>query len=573
MLQADDIWSLGCILSEALVWSLYGMPGLFTYRYQRRCAKKKVSELSATDDFHNGNERLEDAILTRENLQLRDLGRDTSHRAEQIVDLIEEMLRADPALRPSAGSVLRRLQQVCLSNDSPFGLVANHGPFLGGNLSQQLRQDYQLLQSCEIALTKLTLSQPEILHILTYMLKSFFSDYERGEPTSPNAVMAAKKMSAWSKDQAMFREVVLSLWHQIFPDHVRDGPPVHVTGRYWSDVQVRLGSQALTRKTWHEDLLSGDDNKFWYSALWDPTEGGAMPFYAFDLSLAESAAVTCSSSFKLLRSHLERFSRPSIGMLLCRYRFADDRNEVFSTAFRCRWVLKQLQTANFAGSTGFDAEKLRFSDLVKCGVEDLFQEQWDWWPLSPREREVKPGSVRLHWVCVCFTIFLSLPASTRTNALQGCGDMRTANVPEQFAKDAIRAFVILDSAQRVQANEMNVSLQHAGAWRLSKPLQEIQEPAIPGPSVGGPLFLQTQISSSSVRIADVSLLVSDDSNVQHKDSLAQLEIALSRMDTAQFLKRLRQEYRYKEGLFRVLFGLNTFSHCDFYKVKSMSTMT
>ena len=219
-------------------------------------------------------------------------------------------------------------------------------------------------------------------------------------------------------------------------------------------------------------------------------------------------------------------------MLLCKYRFAEDRNEVLSTAFRCRWVLKELQTANFAGSTGFDTEKPCFSDLAKCGVEDFFQEQWDWWPLSPRECELRPSSVRLHWLCVCFTVFLSLPASSRTNALQGCGDMRRAEVPEQFAKDAIRAFVILDSAQRVQAKAMNAYLQYAGPSRPSKPLQEIQEPAIPGPFAGGPLFLQTYISSSSVQIADVSLLVSEDSNVQHKDSLAQLEIALSRMDIA-----------------------------------------
>ena len=176
--------------------------------------------------------------MTRENLQLRDLGRDKSHRAEQIVDLIEEMLRADSALRPSAVSVLRRLQQMFLNKDNLSTSVTNHRPFLEDHLFQQLRQDYQLLQSCDIALTKLTLTQSEFLHILTYMLKLFFSDYERGEPTSPNAVMAAKKMSAWSKDQAMLREVVLSLWHQIFPDHVRDSPSVHVTGTYWSDVQL-----------------------------------------------------------------------------------------------------------------------------------------------------------------------------------------------------------------------------------------------------------------------------------------------------------------------------------------------
>lgn len=45
-------------------------------------------------------------------------------------------------------------------------------------------------------------------------------------------------------------------------------------------------------------------------------------------------------------------------------------------------------------------ESIGILDSVKGMIEDYMGETWDWWPLNPRKRPLKPGDVRVNWSTV-----------------------------------------------------------------------------------------------------------------------------------------------------------------------------
>ena len=52
--QNVDIWSAGCVLSEAAIWVVWGLDGLKEYRRQRRLETKEVPNFEEGECFHNG---------------------------------------------------------------------------------------------------------------------------------------------------------------------------------------------------------------------------------------------------------------------------------------------------------------------------------------------------------------------------------------------------------------------------------------------------------------------------------------------------------------------------------------
>ncbi|KEY75115.1 hypothetical protein S7711_01569, partial [Stachybotrys chartarum IBT 7711] len=52
--QLADVWSLGCIYSEALVWSVYGYPELERYRRRRLLETSKLNDFTRGEYFHDG---------------------------------------------------------------------------------------------------------------------------------------------------------------------------------------------------------------------------------------------------------------------------------------------------------------------------------------------------------------------------------------------------------------------------------------------------------------------------------------------------------------------------------------
>lgn len=51
--QAVDVWSLGCVYSEAVTWTTYGYPRLQQYRRENDLETRKIPGFTARACFHN----------------------------------------------------------------------------------------------------------------------------------------------------------------------------------------------------------------------------------------------------------------------------------------------------------------------------------------------------------------------------------------------------------------------------------------------------------------------------------------------------------------------------------------
>ncbi|KAF1990530.1 hypothetical protein K402DRAFT_231013 [Aulographum hederae CBS 113979] len=87
-LQAD-VWSLGCVLSEAATWFGRGLPGLQEYR-EGRLEETYQSGVSDPGCFHDGNSVLDFVKITHESLIATLSTQDRI--SENILDMIDDML-------------------------------------------------------------------------------------------------------------------------------------------------------------------------------------------------------------------------------------------------------------------------------------------------------------------------------------------------------------------------------------------------------------------------------------------------------------------------------------------------
>lgn len=107
-----DIWSLGCVFSEALVWAVYGEERLAKYRTLRSTEIDQVNGLKEAGYgtcFHNGREMLS-AVAT----MLKNACNDRRHHdyvSEALARMIERMLQP-PQYRLDAMQVYNECQQV-----------------------------------------------------------------------------------------------------------------------------------------------------------------------------------------------------------------------------------------------------------------------------------------------------------------------------------------------------------------------------------------------------------------------------------------------------------------------------
>lgn len=88
-----DIWSLGCIFSEAIVWTLLGVSGVREYRELRRAETGRIANFNSTEYsgcFHDGTKILPAVSKMHKKVKNRRL--DEDHITEHIVILIEGML-------------------------------------------------------------------------------------------------------------------------------------------------------------------------------------------------------------------------------------------------------------------------------------------------------------------------------------------------------------------------------------------------------------------------------------------------------------------------------------------------
>lgn len=107
---ASDIWSFGCILSEAATWALLGFQGLRSYENDFRAT---LTDTNARTDpcFHNG-QNLKPEILVWHNY-LQSLSHENDCITTKVVDLVDaHLLQDDPALRLTATELVDALTQI-----------------------------------------------------------------------------------------------------------------------------------------------------------------------------------------------------------------------------------------------------------------------------------------------------------------------------------------------------------------------------------------------------------------------------------------------------------------------------
>lgn len=100
--QNVDVWSLGCVLSEAAVWVVYGFEeGVLRYREQRKLETAADPRFQDGSCFHDGHKVLNAVKAQHATLQ-RDI-RASDHVTKTVLEhLVDNMLVGDPKYRSSA---------------------------------------------------------------------------------------------------------------------------------------------------------------------------------------------------------------------------------------------------------------------------------------------------------------------------------------------------------------------------------------------------------------------------------------------------------------------------------------
>jgi serine/threonine protein kinase len=117
--QKADMWSLGCVLSEALVWSIFGHSGLEYYR------KNRTAETSDEDGprFHDGTKVLQ-AVLEQHQACL--MGKRTGDELAPEINRMLRMLLAAPDERYTSKQFVREVNFI-IELRKPADTHAGHG--------------------------------------------------------------------------------------------------------------------------------------------------------------------------------------------------------------------------------------------------------------------------------------------------------------------------------------------------------------------------------------------------------------------------------------------------------------
>ena len=83
--RSVDVWSLGCVFSEAATWSVHGWERLLEYRRRRRKELQDVLGSGAGDAFHDGSRVLITVVENHKHLM-------DDYLIPEIITLISNML-------------------------------------------------------------------------------------------------------------------------------------------------------------------------------------------------------------------------------------------------------------------------------------------------------------------------------------------------------------------------------------------------------------------------------------------------------------------------------------------------
>jgi hypothetical protein len=109
---SKDIWSLGCVFSLALVWSVLGPAKLKTYQNLLEHATDRLSHIrdsAYVGCFHDGRKVLEEVHSMHD--QVMRACATSDYIIHGLVPIITDMLEEDPSERPSAKKLRTKCQQ------------------------------------------------------------------------------------------------------------------------------------------------------------------------------------------------------------------------------------------------------------------------------------------------------------------------------------------------------------------------------------------------------------------------------------------------------------------------------
>lgn len=108
-----DIWSFGCVCSEAAVWVVRGMAGLMGYRNRR---KQEICEKRTSQDgscFHDGGEKvLKTVKAMHDRLLNKGEVRSADHVTLPVLEMVEDMLEVNPRGRPDAIQLCTKSERI-----------------------------------------------------------------------------------------------------------------------------------------------------------------------------------------------------------------------------------------------------------------------------------------------------------------------------------------------------------------------------------------------------------------------------------------------------------------------------
>jgi serine/threonine protein kinase len=101
----SDMWSLGCVFSEAATWAILGRTGVRQYTMIRQAASKTShsSRVKNTDCFHDGEKVLAEVFQWHK--LLRQIKRPTDYITELILDMVDRQLFVEVKDRSDANKI------------------------------------------------------------------------------------------------------------------------------------------------------------------------------------------------------------------------------------------------------------------------------------------------------------------------------------------------------------------------------------------------------------------------------------------------------------------------------------
>ena len=190
---------------------------------------------------------------------------------------------------------------------------------------------------------------------------------------------------------------------------------------------------------------------------------------------------------------------------------------------------------------------------MKRNVENITSTSWDWWPLEQCKPMIVPGYKRLLWQC-------------------RCGARRFEDVPAFFAEKLIktsrlRPLYLPDPSQLIPperprfTQDPNDTTIERGNSNSSSNSQENPNPTqiFGNSTVGAKMEGQTIVNMPVGAQLFVFLSVQNGSGL----CLEQMKIVDHTDD--KFFKELRASYLGAKGLFKRIFSIYEYAHCDFFR--------